>query len=80
MLFDLQEADHDVAMAMNEEEYELQGQCIECGCCYGEFPFEKMVQCYEGHLFCETCLQQYTKESVFGHGKVSSHMLAGCIW
>lgn len=57
-------------MALNEEEYEVQGQCIECPCCCNECPFEKMVQCYEGHLACESCLQQYAKESVFGQGKV----------
>ncbi|XP_053381969.1 uncharacterized protein LOC123563992 [Mercenaria mercenaria] len=63
------EADHQVAVALNEQEYEDLGQCIECGCCFGEYPFEQMVQCYEGHLFCENCLRQYAKESVFGQGK-----------
>ena len=55
---------------MNENEYETSGQAIECGCCYGESPFELMVQCYEGHLFCRECLKNYGKEAVYGQGKV----------
>ena len=55
---------------MNENEYETTGQAIECGCCYGESPFELMVQCYEGHLFCRECLKNYGKEAVYGQGKV----------
>lgn len=59
-----------MALTVNESEYEESGQAIECGCCFGEFPFESMVQCYEGHLFCRECLQGYAKEAVFGGGKV----------
>lgn len=67
----LREADYKVAQELNEQMYEEFGQMIECGCCYGEYPFEGMIQCYEGHLFCQSCLHQYAKESVFGQGKAN---------
>lgn len=59
-----------IAQQMNECEYAELGQLIECGCCFCEVAFDNMVQCYEGHLFCEDCLKNYANESVFGHGKV----------
>jgi len=67
----VQEADHQIALELNENEYKETSQLIECGCCYDEVPFDNMVQCYEGHLFCQQCLQRYAKEAVFGSGKVS---------
>ena len=42
---------------------------LECECCCGEYAFESLVQCSEGHLFCKICIQKYTEESVFGNGK-----------
>ncbi|KAI8512126.1 hypothetical protein Bbelb_087650 [Branchiostoma belcheri] len=74
-----EEADHLLALRLNEEQYEAAGQMIECGCCYGEVTFEDMVQCYDGHLFCVDCLKNYTKEKVFGSGQASlSCMTDGC--
>ena len=55
---------------MNEDEYAETGQLIECGCCFDEFPFDIMVQCYEGHLFCKNCLKGLTREAVYGEAKV----------
>ncbi len=63
--------DYDLAKTLNEAEYEEAGQNIQCQCCFGEVPFEDMVQCGEGHLFCQSCLASYAREAVFGQGKVS---------
>ena len=60
-----------VSTAMNASGNESDDQLIECNCCYGDFQFIRMVQCLDGHLFCRGCIESYTRESVYGQGKVS---------
>lgn len=66
-----EERDRILALTLNDEQYEEEGQKIECGCCYGDAAFEDMVQCLEGHLFCASCLMNYAKEATFGQGKAT---------
>lgn len=67
-----------MAWALLESEYEEQGQSIECGCCFAEQPFENLVQCFEGHLFCCQCLLGYAREAIYGSGKVSVVCVCAC--
>lgn len=74
-----EEMDRMLAASLNDEQYEEEGQKIECGCCYSDAAFEDMVQCLEGHLFCASCLMNYAKEAAFGQGKATLTCLTdGC--
>ncbi|KAL8565758.1 hypothetical protein ACOMHN_058393 [Nucella lapillus] len=66
-----EEVDRLMAWALLESDYSEAGQAIECGCCFTQQPFENLVQCFEGHLFCCQCLLGYAREAVFGAGKLS---------
>ncbi|RDX42329.1 hypothetical protein OH76DRAFT_1363022 [Lentinus brumalis] len=51
-----------------EEELRLEEEGgIECGCCFSEYPFDKMVQCPEAHLFCTTCMMSYAETKLGEH-------------
>ena len=49
---------YQAAMALAMEQARAAGHLIECGCCFDEFPFERMVQCDQGDLFCTSCLKR----------------------
>ncbi|KAG2352593.1 hypothetical protein BDR07DRAFT_1313156 [Suillus spraguei] len=40
---------------------------IECGCCFSSYPFDKMVQCPEAHLFCKSCMSSYASNLLGEH-------------
>lgn len=58
-----------IAEKLNEEIAEAEGALLECGCCYDKYPFEQLIQCSEGDLFCKSCLKSYVETTVFGEGR-----------
>lgn len=66
----------DELLAMDAEELQnierarIEGQMGECGCCYDEFPLNRMVHC-EGdvaHFFCRECMKQHANTQI-GYSK-----------
>ncbi|KAJ3717653.1 hypothetical protein DFJ43DRAFT_789592 [Lentinula guzmanii] len=59
----------DVAVAeqVNQQEYDECGDGIECGCCFTTYPFDKMTQCPDAHLFCSECMSSYTENLLGAH-------------
>jgi TRIAD3 protein (E3 ubiquitin-protein ligase RNF216) len=51
------------------------GCVFECTCCFEDVPFEKLVQCPRGHLFCRDCLE-HTAGTVIGEGRASIRCLS----
>ncbi|CAB4425721.1 unnamed protein product [Rhizophagus irregularis] len=76
-------ADHEIAKQVNFSEYTNNDQLITCGCCYGDFPFEDLTCCSEGHLFCKDCINHLVQEGLFGQGSLRGKQIncieqAGC--
>ncbi|KAJ3132625.1 hypothetical protein HK100_005179 [Physocladia obscura] len=67
-------SENNVADTANEESGD-----IECGCCYMEWPMEKMTQCEDGHLFCLECARR-AAENLIGLRKTALTCLesGGC--
>lgn len=54
----------------NAERAKMLGETAECGCCFDDFPINRMIPC-EGetaHLFCRACMKSHA-ETVLGYQK-----------
>ncbi|KAI0031734.1 hypothetical protein K488DRAFT_33878, partial [Vararia minispora EC-137] len=52
--FEAEAQDAELAQELEDED-----SGIECGCCFTTYPFSKMIQCPEAHLFCSDCVTSY---------------------
>lgn len=62
----LVEAEQAAKAAAEEQEAkeEAAGHVFECGCCFGDYVFSKMVQCPEAHLFCMDCARRNAENAM----------------
>jgi hypothetical protein len=61
--------DGEIAINTNLIQYEENGQLIECKCCFGDYVFENLVQCTNGHLFCKSCIEKALNDGMYSSGK-----------
>lgn len=74
-LDEIAQGDGEIACRLNQEEYRKENQLITCKCCFGDYVFEEMGQCREGHLFCTACLSQTVKIGLFDSGNLRGKKL-----
>ncbi|KAJ7125457.1 hypothetical protein C8R43DRAFT_1030232 [Mycena crocata] len=52
---------------------------IECGCCFADYTFDKMIQCPDAHLFCTSCMTTYAETLLGSHDhKIICMDQSGC--
>ncbi|KAK9375470.1 uncharacterized protein V1513DRAFT_442083 [Lipomyces chichibuensis] len=71
--------DEQAAREANLQEYEKEGQLIECECCFGDYAWEDLTCCSEGHFFCRNCLINSVKEGLYGQGTLRGKSVVRCI-
>jgi hypothetical protein len=68
-----EEADHQQALALNQQEAEDAEALYECQVCYSDSPFEAVSVCTTGeHVICYDCIRRTMHEALFGQGWASS--------
>lgn len=61
------------------EEARANGSLIECGCCFCEVPFDRCLQCPEGHIFCKDCVMKMIETTISeGRSSVKCPAMDGC--
>ncbi|KAG0134298.1 hypothetical protein HOY82DRAFT_481477 [Tuber indicum] len=73
------DADARLAAQINEKEHQESNMLMECGCCFGEYPFDSMTHCNDLHLFCLDCARRNAETEVGnGRHKLSCMDGSGC--
>jgi TRIAD3 protein (E3 ubiquitin-protein ligase RNF216) len=77
----LAERQAEIEEEINLKRSEAEGTMSECGCCFGDYPLNRMVHC-DGdtlHWFCRACARQ-TAETEIGNSKYELHCMSmdGC--
>ncbi|KAG9230820.1 ring finger protein [Amylocarpus encephaloides] len=75
------ERQHLVEETENERRAQADGTMSECGCCFSDFPINRMIHCNAEtfHLFCKACARQ-TAETEIGNSKYEIRCMSmdGC--
>ncbi|KAL7276107.1 hypothetical protein RUND412_000925 [Rhizina undulata] len=61
--------DKDIARLLNEAEHAAASELVECECCFGDYTWDEIVACTEGHFFCNNCLTKSVQEGLYGQGR-----------
>jgi E3 ubiquitin-protein ligase RNF216 len=59
--------DTKIQLKLNRELALSEGTAMECACCYDKVAMEEIIQCKDGHLFCQECLSSYVESQVFSN-------------
>ncbi|KAJ2999740.1 hypothetical protein HDV02_001983 [Globomyces sp. JEL0801] len=59
-----------IAHTFNTKQYEDLDQCITCECCFGDYTFEELRSCQDGHMFCKSCIYQSLKIGMYDTGLI----------
>ncbi|KAH8833092.1 hypothetical protein DL96DRAFT_1523400 [Flagelloscypha sp. PMI_526] len=59
-------SDNHYARELNEQSYEAEKSLFECECCFGDYTWEDIAFCPDGHYFCRSCLAKSVEESFHG--------------
>ncbi|KAJ7449917.1 hypothetical protein FB451DRAFT_1052540 [Mycena latifolia] len=59
--------EENVDVDVEEENADCGDDGIECGCCFSNYPFDKMIQCPDAHLFCSSCMTTYAETLLGAH-------------
>lgn len=70
------ENDAKIAAELNEKEYEENNMLMECACCFGDYPFDRMTHCNELHFFCLDCARK-NAENEIGNGRYKLSCMDG---